>query len=518
MTLKPPSPKGGYRHAHRADIPESSLTFREKRVLAAIRAASAPLTVHELSRECFPGFRAKPGTYEGTTSDGETVRHATAPAYRAVLNSLRRLVAGSYVEKVDRGTYAVAQIAAPAVKPAAAAKPAPATKAAPIDPPPPPTTPPTRAPTARAQPTEARMLASKGVLFTVLTQLYKVADRHSSMPALSHVRVDATDGAARFTTTDLTTTLTTTIPAEGAFDACLPAKPLLDFVKPTDRADRDTLVEFKLVENANVVIATDGAMTTLASLPAKEFPLRPGDKHLAKEWKEQATWPAADFAEKLGWVLLAVGVDETRRHLCGVYFDADRVVALDGHRLHLAALHGMAAGPTLVAGKSIAALLGVVAMRGDIAVSRAKDVLRFTVGQWQLETVAMTEKFPPYDQVVPSDGSETFHAAIGREGFSKALAKLPKPGRHRPANVRMKWNGQLVLERDSDSGTSSSSIPLVETTHTGEEFVIGVNAKYLVDALADGDETITARFSDPLSPIRIDIGADRFAVVMPMRL
>ena len=36
---------------------------------------------------------------------GEHVRHGTAAAYRCVLNCLRRLVAGGYTEKVERGTY-----------------------------------------------------------------------------------------------------------------------------------------------------------------------------------------------------------------------------------------------------------------------------------------------------------------------------------------------------------------------------------------------------------------------------
>jgi DNA polymerase-3 subunit beta len=362
------------------------------------------------------------------------------------------------------------------------------------------------------------MIATKGVLFTVLSQLAKVSDRRSSMPALSHVKIETREGSARLTATDLTTTLTATIPAKGDLSACLPAKALAEFVKPEGRADRDTVVELKLVEKGQVVVASDGAMTTLVALPSKDFPLRPGDKHVPEEWKKQGTWDVAEFTEKLSWVLLAVGLDETRRHLTGVLFTPEECVALDGHRLHLTVLRGMAAGPTLVAGKSIAALLNILPKQGEIRVGRAKDVLRFRVGEWEIETQVMTEKFPSYDQVVPSLGNESFTADIDRERLVRVLAKMPKPSGHRPASVRMKLNGQLVLERDGDTGTSSATVPLVGTNHTGPDFVIGVNAKYLVDALAQGDATITARFSDELAPIRLDLGADRLAIVMPMRL
>ena len=101
----PPAPKGGFRHGDRAQIPEAALSPRERKVLTAIRSAGRPVTVRELGRRCFPGMRAKLGTYEVARADGSTVRHATAPAYRCVLNSLRRLVAGAFVRKVDRGTY-----------------------------------------------------------------------------------------------------------------------------------------------------------------------------------------------------------------------------------------------------------------------------------------------------------------------------------------------------------------------------------------------------------------------------
>ncbi len=115
----PSTPKGGFRQSERAEIPEAALTARERKVLAVLRAAGQPLTVKQLARQCFPGMRAKTGRYETKRADGSSVRHGTAAAYRCVLNSLRRLVVGSFVTKIDRGTYAA--IASATEPPVAAA-------------------------------------------------------------------------------------------------------------------------------------------------------------------------------------------------------------------------------------------------------------------------------------------------------------------------------------------------------------------------------------------------------------
>jgi len=100
-----PTPKGGFRQTDHLEIAEDELTARERKVLGALRKAGTALTVKELGRRCYPGMRAKGDTYQTTRADGTKVRHGTAPAYRCVLNSLRRLVAGALVRKVDRGTY-----------------------------------------------------------------------------------------------------------------------------------------------------------------------------------------------------------------------------------------------------------------------------------------------------------------------------------------------------------------------------------------------------------------------------
>ena len=91
----------------------------------------------------------------------------------------------------------------------------------------------------------------------------------------------------------------------GAFSACLPARGLSDFVKPDNRADHGSVLELKAVENGQVVVAYEGAMTTLPSLPVEDFPRGKGAAYHAGQWQRQVAWDAA------GWPVLTTA-DEQR--------------------------------------------------------------------------------------------------------------------------------------------------------------------------------------------------------------
>lgn len=365
------------------------------------------------------------------------------------------------------------------------------------------------------------MHVRKGLLFAVLAQLCRSIDRHATMPVLQHVKLDADAGALRVEATDLTTHIVATIPCEGRYSGCLPAKALSDFVKPESAPDKHSIVELLPDETGKVSVAVEGAITTLAALPAADFPRRPGDKLAVHAWRGAGTWRVKDFADALGWITRAVGTDETRKHLTGVLFESDKVIALDGHRLHLARIPGLGAVAALLPGSSILALLHLLPKSGDVAALRAKDVIRFRFAtgdvQWEVETSGMTEKFPPYDQVIPADGSETYFAVVEREPLLRAVARMPK-SRDRHVGIRMVVNGSIKLERDGDDGVTSTTVAVVRTTHEGADSVLGVNATYIADALACPVPVVTARFGGELDPVRIELGRDRLAVVMPMRL
>ena len=489
-----PTPRGGFRHSHRAVIPEAALTFREQKVLAALRSSTEPQSVQDLARTCFPGFRAKPGKYETTTADGTKVRHATAAAYRAVLNQLRRLIAGSFAQKTARGTYAALTDQQPATT-ITTTQPA--------------------APAAGAPKETVKMIIRRGLAHAVLSQLARIA-HISTMPVLSHVKLISDGNILTLEATDLTTHITATIPSSGRFTGCLPAAALAAFVKPEDAKDKQAIVELLPEEGDKITVAVEAAMTTLCALPASDFPVRPGDK--AAAWKNDGSWSTSQLAGALEWVTRAAGTDETRRHLCGVLFAKGELVAVDGHRLHRVRIPGMAR-TALLPGTSITALARLLPKSGEVTATRAGEFVRFAFAtgdvKWEVETKIDTEsQFPPYEQVIPQHSN--FTTDVDRELLLRAVARM-KPKGKRHGGVRVVVNGAIKIERDDGDGIASTIVQVLRSSHRGPDSTIGVNGDYLIDALSSGGDMVTARFGGELDPIRFDIGSDRTAVVMPMR-
>lgn len=360
------------------------------------------------------------------------------------------------------------------------------------------------------------MTIQKGPLHAALARLLRIISRTTTMPVLQHVKLDADGSSLSIEATDLTTYAIATVPCDGSFSGCLPARALAEFVKPEDAKDKSSIVELLPERGNKITVAVEGALTTMFSLPTSAFPLRPSDKPNTKAWVHQVTWDAAEFSAKIEWVALAASQDCTRAHLTGVFFDENAVVATDGHRMHVAPMAGMAAGPTLIDGRSVAALLGMMPRGGEVVVDRAGDVVRFSVADFLLETTAMSEEFPPYQQVIPS--SEDFSVEVDREALLYAIARIAKSKAHGSKGLRIVANGAIRLERDTEDGSTSTTVPVIRTTHEGEDGIIGAAPKYLVDALSSGSDVVTLRFGDALSPIRCDLGDGRVGVVMPMRL
>lgn len=88
-----------YRQTDKLNLSLDDLNGHEKKVLTELQKAKEALRVKVMARRCFPGQRCQAGTY-GKDKGGGTER-----AYRCVLNSVRRLVAGGFAKKVDKGTY-----------------------------------------------------------------------------------------------------------------------------------------------------------------------------------------------------------------------------------------------------------------------------------------------------------------------------------------------------------------------------------------------------------------------------
>lgn len=229
----------------------------------------------------------------------------------------------------------------------------------------------------------------------------------------------------------------------------------------------------------------------------------------------------------------AMSHDATRPHLAGACLQPHgvgmRVSATDGHRL-ASAHYPTELGPTLpaevVIPRGAAAL--VAELPGDLFLLDRGTYVAFAnaagdfVAWWS--DAAARPAFPAIDQVVPYDGDRkiTVDAAALVAAVREATAK-PTGGIDGGVALHIA-DGGLRVEGEAPDPKDATKTRVVfvdvAATVTGKPRRIGVNATYLLDALAATGGTVTITLSGELDPIKFVSPGDRpvTCVVMPMRV
>ena len=411
----------------------------------------------------------------------------------------------------------------------------------------------------------ATMLASD--LSLALKRAGYVCERRSSLPILSHVRIDVCDTRAFVEANDLelrVTSLVSTVDVSVDGSACVPLKPLADALKGVAKGTSVTLSSErkrgKDSDQVRVTVTIGASTVTLVGIDARDWP---GSQSLPAHAPMVALDGKA-FAAALEAVAYAMSTDETQYNLCGALVkpDADtwELVATDGHRMACdkIASPGMCGLPekgVIVPRKGVSALCKILsekkASEGGIGFFAPEmygpaletggmptcSVNPFAVYQRADVELCMRlvdGQFPDYRQVIPS-GEGCTRVTVDAEALVSTLARFSKD-----KSVKAYANGALHLSQvDPDTGETKAS---VDATREGEEVTIGLNTRYLLEAIrASGAATLAMDVKRPdpedrqsiewlaankggtlatmgtLAPIVMRHGA-RVAVIMPMRV
>ncbi len=353
------------------------------------------------------------------------------------------------------------------------------------------------------------MLIAAGVLNHALKILVRQVPNRSTLPMLENILFEPVIGGVALTATDLTTRCMVTIPATDPIALCVPAKSLLEFVAGLDR---DAEVAVSLVGGISTV-TTKGASVTLPCYPAKDFPAP-----IAHVATIVTHVDRVEVIDALDWVALAVGSDPTRPQLAGLLFEDGRVVATDGHRLHAATVTGLASPRALVSPDAVALIRRASAGSKNVAISFDGTTMQITVGAWTITTRLIDEVFPPWQQVVPK--LSTFTMAVESNVLEAGIRRASGRKSRDVPTLTLRANGAIKLETSSDGVARTTDVPVVRSTHVGDaDHVIGVNGKFLSDAIAEAAGAVTLRFGGELDPIVVERnGSGEIAVVMPCRL
>jgi DNA polymerase-3 subunit beta len=345
-----------------------------------------------------------------------------------------------------------------------------------------------------------------------------VVERRQTMPILANVLLSAKNGRLSVTATDLEVELVAggEVTVQQAGDITVPGRKFLDIVRAVpDKA----MVTFS-VEGEKVLVKAGKSRFTLTTLPAADFPS-------VDEISPQLAFDVDQAALKrlVEKTHFSMAQQDVRYYLNGMLLESDgkmlRTVATDGHRLALCEIElptKSGSHQVIVPRKGVLELQRLIGNEGMVSVQVGTNHIRATIGDIRFTSKLIDGRFPEYGRVIPAAPPKLVRA--DREALRRALQRTSILANEKYRGIRLSLKENLIV-LTAHNPEQEEAEEEVEVIYDGEEFEVGFNVNYLLDALAaiDGVEVelgVTDANSSCL--IRVPGGGSGRYVVMPMRL
>lgn len=378
----------------------------------------------------------------------------------------------------------------------------------------------------------AEALANRDALTAAFNVLDHVIEARNSIPILDNARLTG-DGESLFLTgTDLDAEIVVRIAAAAGpdFDCTIPAKRFKVLLKGAPKA------EYVALKAKDGFVSADFEVVKydLQSLPSSDFPEMVGPAAEANSF--QMAGP--EFRKALSRVAGAMSSEETRYYLNGIFFtqleNEFRMVATDGHRLYCQAMPIPAGMQLPFQGWQ----QGVIVPRGTvdtltkllkgkdcpevIHLSLTNNKIRisfpFEFGDITITSKLVDGTYPDYQRVMPAHPPHNAQFQTSELADKIKACSLVSSEKWRAFKLSISSEGSAIDVNNPDMGTAHAA---VACEWSGEEFEIGFNARYVLEALAVIDaDTVTFGLTDSGAPaVLTGPGGDGFkVVVMPMRV
>ena len=370
-----------------------------------------------------------------------------------------------------------------------------------------------------------KLTIERSALLTSLGHVQGVVERRNTIPILSNVQIEATDGTVGFTATDLDLAIFERVGADisAAGATTAPAHTLFDIVRKLPDGAQIEL-DFN-GEEGRLALRAGRSEFSLACLPKEDFPVM-----AEGELPHHFVISAEAMRRLIDKTRFAISTEETRYYLNGIYLHCAetqgvptlRAVATDGHRLARVEIprpEGAEGMPGVIvprkAVNEVRKLLDDV--EGDISVALSDTKIRFSFQDVVLTSKLIDGTFPDYQRVIPSANDKLLE--VDAKVFSEAVDRVSTISTEKSRAVK------LAIERDHvvlsatspDHGSATEELPV---SYGSDKMEIGFNARYLLEIMQVSGDNAQFLLADPASPTLVRDGADESAiyVLMPLRV
>jgi DNA polymerase-3 subunit beta len=353
-------------------------------------------------------------------------------------------------------------------------------------------------------------------LQNILKKVISATEKKSVLPALANFLIEAKEDKLIVQGTDLEVHVLASVFADIKEEGVVSvnAKKLTDISRLLPQNE----VLLKLEDN-KLKIQSGKTKYNLPVFSVEEFPQMypfPQDSSF--------TISGEELLNGINKTIYAAAKDETRFALQGVLFrtrnEGIDAVATDGHRLALYQMEKSGNGEMneILPQKALNELKKLITGLEDIEVASTEQYAFFKTADWILMTRLIEGEFPDYTQFIPQEF--VIEITVDKKDFIESVKRVSAifEGEPKPIKLTLKEN---KIELKSFSQELGEAVDELDIEYSGDEFSIGFNAKYILDAVnvIDGDK-VQIKFTGPESQTLIlpEDNTKYQAIVMPMEI
>jgi DNA polymerase-3 subunit beta len=361
---------------------------------------------------------------------------------------------------------------------------------------------------------------SRDAILNPLQMVNNVIERRQTLPILSNVLISVKNKTLSLTGTDLEVEIinSCTIDNNEEGDTTLPARKLLDICKALPESSNIEI----LIDQERAVLKSGRSRFTLSTLSAAEFPsidalISPFEFNISQK----------TFKKLIDQTQFCMAQQDVRYYLNGLMFELSNnqiiAVATDGHRLAFCQaevqLNPGETRQVIVPRKAVNEISRLLEDSGEeVKVSLSENHIRITVSDIIFTSKLIDGKFPDYQQVIPQKCDNEVKSS--RDNLYQAFHRTSVLSNEKYRGMRLQLsNNQLKATVHNPEQDEAEEV--IEVTYSGDEFEIGFNVAYLLDALSaiKSDEVVMQLTDSNHSCLVFGTDdVDSKYVVMPMRL
>ncbi len=369
-----------------------------------------------------------------------------------------------------------------------------------------------------------KFIVSTTTLLRNLQTVNGVISTNTVLPILEDFLFTIEKNSLTISGTDLETSITAEmeIESKAVGKVAIPARILVEYLKTLPEQPLTISID---EETFGVEITTDRGKYKLNGENGNDFP-----RIAAADEVSQINLPSGVLQKVINKTLFAVGIDELRPQMTGVYFqlspDGITFVATDAHKLvRYKRLDAKAEKSTsfIVPKKALNLLKSnLPGEQTQVNISYNSSNAFFSYNNVQLACRLIDARYPDYNAVIPTENPNTL--TINRADFLNTLRRVMIFSNKTTHQVLLKIKGNELMVNAQDLDFSNEANERLECSYDGEDMEIGFNARFLLEMLnAMDNEEVRMELSTPtraglLLPTESDEAEDLLMLVMPVMM